>query len=89
MELERLFYSTEGVGSRRASLDVESGLVVSLCSDSLRMQNLLSLHNTLEKLGCYDESWEPPLSCVIVHGKRRPRLATRACACHPPVIRYA
>jgi len=41
MELERLFYSTEGVGSRRASLDVESGLVVSLCSDSLRMQACL------------------------------------------------
>ena len=38
MELEQLFYTTEGVGSRRASSDVESDLVVSLCSDSLRMQ---------------------------------------------------
>jgi hypothetical protein len=41
MELEQLFYTTEGVGSRCASPDVESDLVVSLCSDSLRMQACL------------------------------------------------
>jgi len=41
MELEQLFYTTEGVGSRRASPDVESGLVFSLCLDSLRMQACL------------------------------------------------
>jgi hypothetical protein len=41
MELEQLFYTTEGVGSRRGSTEVESDLVVSLCLDSLRMQACL------------------------------------------------
>jgi len=41
METERLFYTPEGVGSRCASPDVESGLGVSVCSDSLRMQACL------------------------------------------------
>jgi len=51
-----------------------------LCSDSLRMQNLLSLHNTLEKLGCYDESWEPPLSCVFFGARPTPRPMQRRLA---------
>jgi len=40
-ETEGLFHTTEGVASRHGSPDVESGLVVSLSSDSLRMQACL------------------------------------------------